>query len=183
MNRNKKEEIVWELEEYTTIQGIAMELAIQAGEGKKKTKLPAVYDCFKRLFSEEASQRFPPSRPWNHTIDLKPEVPDEIPCKVYPMTPAEDKALEEFIQEQYVKGYIRPSKSPYASPFFFIKKRDGKLWPVQDYRHLNSYTIKNQCPLPLIADLMASFAGAHIFTKLDIHWGYNNVQIKEGDQH
>ena len=98
------------------------------------------------------------------------------------MTPAEDKALEEFIWEQYEKGYIKPSKSPYASPFFFIKKRDGKLRPVQDYRRLNSYTIKNQYPLPLITDLTNSFAGAHIFTKLDIRWGYNNVQIKEGDE-
>ena len=43
------------------------------------------------------------------------------------MTQAEDKALEEFIKEQYVKGYIQPSKSPYALPFFFIKKWDGKL--------------------------------------------------------
>ena len=91
------------------------------------------------------------------------------------MTQAEDKALEEFIREQYAKGYIQPSKSPYASPFFFIKKRDGKLRPVQDYQRLNSYTIKNQYPLPLIADLTNSFAGAHIFTKLDIQWGYNNV--------
>ena len=86
-----------------------------------------VYDCFKQLFSEEASQRFPPSHPWDHAIELKPDAPNTIPCKVYPMTPSEDKALEEFIQEQYAKGYIRPSKLPYASPFFFIKKRDGKL--------------------------------------------------------
>ena len=99
------------------------------------------------------------------------------------MTPSEDKALEEFIQEQYAKAYIRPSKSPYASPFFFIKKRDGKLRPVQDYRRLDSYTIKTQYPLPIIADLTNSFAGAHIFTKLDIRWGYNNVRIKEGNEH
>ena len=43
--------------------------------------------------------------------------------------------------------------------------------------------IKNQYPLPLIADLMASFTGAHIFTKLDIRWGYNNLRIKDGDQY
>ena len=65
--------------------------------------------------------------PWDHAIELKTETPDAIPCKVYPMTPTEDKALEEFIREQYAKGYIQPSKSPYASPFFFIKKRDSKL--------------------------------------------------------
>ena len=131
--QEEKEQIIHELEEATTIRGIAMELAIQAGEGKKKVEIPVVYDHFKRLFSKEASQRFPPSRPWDHAIDLKPDAPNAIPCKVYPMTPSEDKALEEFIWEQYVKGYIRPSKSPYTSPFFFIKKRDGKLRPVQDY--------------------------------------------------
>ena len=174
-SQEEKEEIVHQLEETTTIRGIATELAIQAGEGKKKVDIPAVYDRFKWLFSEEASQRFPPSRPWDHAFELKPDAPDTIPCKVYPMTPSEDKALEEFIREQYAKGYIRPSKSPYASPFFFIKKRDSKLRPVQDYRRINSYTIKNQYPLPLIADLTNSFAGAHIFTKLDIRWGYNNV--------
>ena len=147
------------------------------------TRIPTVYEHFKWLFSEEVSHRFPLSRPWDHAIDLKLEAPDEIPCKVYPMTLAEDKALEEFIWEQYAKGYIRPSKSPYTSPFFFIKKRDGKLQPVQDYRRLNSYTIKNQYPLPLITDLTASFTGAHIFTKLDIRWGYNNIRIKEGNQY
>ena len=181
--QEEKEGILQELEEATTIRGIATELAIKAGEGEKKAEIPAAYDLFKWLFSEEASQRFPPSRPWDHAIKLKTDTPNAIPCKVYPMMPAEDKALEEFIREQYAKGYIRPSKSPYTSPFFFIKKRDGKLQPVQDYRHLNSYTIKNQYPLPLIAELTNSFAGAHIFTKLDIRWGYNNIQIKEGDEH
>ena len=120
--KEEKNEIMQELEETTTIRGITTELAIQAGEGKKKVEIPAVYNRFTQLFSEEASQRFPPSRPWDHAIDLKSDAPDAIPCKVYPMTPSEDKALEEFIKEQYAKGYIRPSKSPYASPFFFIKK-------------------------------------------------------------
>ena len=66
------------------------------------------------------------------------------------MTQAEDKVLEEFIKEQYAKGYICPSKSPYMPPFFFIKKRDRKLRPVQDYQHINNYTIKNQYPTAYI---------------------------------
>ena len=81
------------------------------------------------------------------------------------------------------KGYISKSKSPYASPFFFIKKKDGKLHPVQDYCKLNEYTIKNKYPLPLIPDLIAQVKDAWIFTKFDIRWGYNNIHIKDGDQH
>jgi hypothetical protein len=49
------------------------------------------------------------------------------------MTSGEDEALEKFLKEMQGRGYIRPSKSPYVSSFFFIKKKDGKLCPVQDY--------------------------------------------------
>jgi hypothetical protein len=43
------------------------------------------------------------------------------------MMQKENKALDEWIDEQLEKGYIVPSISPYASSFFFIKKKDGKL--------------------------------------------------------
>ena len=74
-------------------------------------------------------------------------------------------------------------KSPMASPFFFGKKPDGSgLRPIQDYRKLNESTIKNQYPLLLIGELVDKLKGSRIFTKLDVQWGYNNVQIKEGDE-
>ena len=119
---------------------------------------------------------------WDHAIELKPGAPATIPGKIYTLTQSEQKALEEFVKEHLVKGYIKPSKSPYASPFFFIKKKDGKLRPVQDYRKVNEWTIKNHYPLPLIPELIAQVKGASLFTKFNIRWGYNNVRIKEGDQ-
>jgi hypothetical protein len=99
------------------------------------------------------------------------------------MTQDEDKSLLKFLQEQEAKGYICPSISPYASPFFFIQKKDSKLQPVQDYRRINNITISNQYPLPLITDLLTDLSGAKIFTKLDVKDGYNNICIKEGDKH
>jgi hypothetical protein len=99
------------------------------------------------------------------------------------MTRVEDEALDLFIDEQLEKGYIRPSKSQYASSFFFIKKKDGKLRPVQDYRKVNAWTVRNQYPLPLIGDLIRDLGGAVVFTKFDICQGYNNIRIKEGDEH
>ena len=66
---------------------------------------------------------------------------------------------QEFLKEHQEKKYIEPSKSPYASPFFFVKKKDGKLWPVQDYRQLNEWTIPNNYPLPLIRDIIPHLAG------------------------
>jgi hypothetical protein len=55
-----------------------------------------------------------------------------------------------------------------ASPFFFVKKKDGKLRPVQDYQKLNNVTIKNRYPLPLITELIDALQRAKYFTKLDI---------------
>ena len=55
-----------------------------------------------------------------------------------------------------------------ASPFFFIKKKDGSLRPVQDYQKLNDMTIKNKYPLPLIQELIDKTQHSRFFTKLDI---------------
>ena len=44
-----------------------------------------------------------------------------------------EKAMNEFIDENLAKGYIRPSKSPMASPFFFVPKKGDELRPCQDY--------------------------------------------------
>jgi hypothetical protein len=83
--------------------------------------------------------------------------------------------LLKFLQEQEAKGYIHLSISPYASPFFFIQKKDGKLQPVQDYRHIKNITISNQYPLPLITELLTDLSGVTIFTKLDVKDRYNNI--------
>jgi len=53
---------------------------------------------------------------------------------------------------------------------------------VQDYQHINQWTIKNRYPLPLIADILDGVGKKKVFMKLDLRWGYNNVRIKEGDE-
>ena len=80
-------------------------------------------------------------KPWDHAIEL---VPDAKPgnCKVYPLAPNEQKELDDFILENLRTGRIRPSKSPMASPVFFMKK-DGGLRLIQDYCALNVMMIKN----------------------------------------
>jgi hypothetical protein len=140
------------------------------------------YHKFGIVFSDEEAQRFPESRPWDHAIELLPTAPETLNCKVYPLGEGQQKALDQFIEEHLQKGYIRTSKSPYASPFFFVKKKDGKERPVQDYRKLNKITIRNTYPLPLIKELVRSLVKKKWFTKFDIRWGYNNVRIKKGDE-
>jgi len=140
-------------------------------------KIPLEYRRHAQVFSESAAQRFPGPRIWDHTIELKPDAPMTIPGKIYSLTVTEQEELLKFVKEHMAKGYIRPSKSPYAAPFFFIKKKDGKLRPVQDYRRLNQWTIRNTYPLPLIPQLINKARSRALFSKFDIRWGYNNVRI------
>jgi Reverse transcriptase (RNA-dependent DNA polymerase)/RNase H-like domain found in reverse transcriptase len=147
-----------------------------------KNPIPTQYQRHYKVFSEQAAQRFPEPRIWDHAIELKPDAPSSIPGKVYALTQLEQEELKKFVQEHVKKGYICPSKSPYAAPFFFIKKKDGKLRPVQDYRRVNQWTIRNRYPLPLIPQLINKVRSRTLFTKFDIRWGYNNVRIKQGDE-
>ena len=86
------------------------------------------------------------------------------------------------MKDQLRKGYIRPLKLPQMSLVFFVPKKDGKKRMVQDYWYLNSWTVKNNYLLPLILDLIDSIRKKNVFTKMDLHWGYNNVRIKERDK-
>uniref|UniRef100_A0A0W0FHU8 Putative reverse transcriptase-rnase h-integrase n=1 Tax=Moniliophthora roreri TaxID=221103 RepID=A0A0W0FHU8_MONRR len=162
----------------------SQELAHQQQEVIKEIDelIPSYLQGYRDHFKKKKAECFLPSQSYNHAIKLKP---DFIPrnCKLYPLSPNEQKEQDKFLEENLQKGYIQKSKSPMASPFFFVaKKEKGMLWPTQDYRELNKGTIKNTYPLPLISDLLDKLKGAKIFTKLDLRNGYNNVWIKDGDQ-
>jgi len=65
---------------------------------------------------------------------------------------------------------------------FFVGKKDGNKRIVQDYQYLNKRTIKDNYLLPLILDLIDTIGTKRVFTKMDLWWGYNNVQVKEKDE-
>ena len=147
-----------------------------------KDLVPKEYHNFQSIFEKKASERFPESRPWDHRIELKDTFVLKR-AKLYPLGLKKEEEMNKFIDENLKKGFIRPFTSPQAAPFFFVAKKDSKaLRPCQDYRYLNEHTIKNAYPLPSIDDLLNKLRGAQIFTKLDIQWGYNDVQIKQGSE-
>lgn len=155
---------------------------ISGSSTRNEVSLPHQYKDFADVFTKESFDALPEHKAWDHAIDLKDRANTNIDGKTYPLNPKEQKELDSFLKENLESGHIRPSKSPIASLMFFVKKKDRTLRPVQDYRRINEITIKNKYPLPLITDIIRRLQGATIFTKFDIRWGYNNIQIKEGDK-
>jgi len=84
------------------------------------------------------------------------------------MSRQEKEKVQEFVEEQLKKGYIRPLKSPQTLPVFFVGKKDKKKRMVQDYRYLNKGTVKDNYPLSLISDLIDTMGTKRVFTKMDL---------------
>ena len=95
----------------------------------------------------------------------------------------EQEELKKQLADLAAKGFIRPSRSPFGAPVLFVKKKDGALRMVVDYRQLNRITIKNKYPLPRIDDLLDKLKGAKVFSKLDLTSGYHQIRITPEDIH
>ena len=109
----------------------------------------------------------PTRKVWDHTIDVKKGFVLRT-GKVYLLLREEREEVQEFIEEQLRKVYIRPSKLPQTVLVFFIGKKDGKKQMVQDYRYLNEWTVKNNYPLLLISDVLENIRTKKMFTKMDL---------------
>jgi len=106
---------------------------------------------WKKVFGKVKSKRMPMRKIWDHAIDLK-EMFAPQKRRIYPLSKDERKEVQNFVEDQLRKGYIRPTKFPQTSPVFFIGKKDRKKRMIIDYHNLNSQTVKNNYPLLLGVD-------------------------------
>jgi len=152
--------------------------------GKEEVTLLEEFKRHTALFSDEEANKFPPAcRDRDHKIVLMDTAPTCFNCKVYPLSRDEQEAENKFIDEILEKGYIAPSDSPYSFSTFMVPKKDLKEKRyIIDYRPLNAVTQKDVTPLPNLKQCIENLQGMELFSKFDIHWGYNNIRIQEGNQ-
>lgn len=92
------------------------------------------------------------------SITLKDEVP--VYHRPYRLAYSKrDKVKVKMINELKSADVIEDSESSYASPIVLVRKKNGDIRMCVDYRALNSKTVKEHFPLPLIDDTVASLLG------------------------
>jgi len=79
------------------------------------------------VFSKNKLEKMPIQKPYNHAIDFVEDTILPKPAKVYLLFLVERNSLDTWINEELRKGYIQPSTSLIAAPFFFIKKHNRSL--------------------------------------------------------
>ena len=95
--------------------------------------LPVYVTEFQSVFAKKDFDILSEYRKWDHAIKLISRAEPKS-SKVYPLSLLEQAKLNAFLEENLHTRRIWPSKSSIAAPVFFIKKKDGSLWLVQDYR-------------------------------------------------
>jgi len=143
--------------------------------------VPKKFLKWRKVFGKVELERMPTRKTWDHAIDLK-ETFKPQKRRIYPLSKNEKEEVQNFVEDQLRKGYIRPSKLPQTLSIFFVGKKDGSKRMVMDYYNLNDQMIKNNYPLPLITELIDNMGSKKVFMKMDLRWGFNNVRIKEGDE-
>ena len=136
---------------------------------------------FKNVLPDEIP-RLPQRSDINFTFELVPGAApvSETSCR---MNKTELLELNMQLQELLEKKYLRPSVSPWGTPFLFVKKKDSKFWLCIDYGKLNKVMVKDKYPLPRIDDLFDQIRGAKVFSKIDLRSGDQQVRIKNEDVH
>jgi len=115
---------------------------IEEDHRKIEEMVPKRFLKWRKVFGKVGSERMLMRKIWDHAIDLKETF---VPRKgrIYPLSKDEREEVQNFVEDQLRKGYIRPTKSPQTLPVFFVGKKDGKKRMVMDYHNLNSQTVKN----------------------------------------
>ena len=91
------------------------------------------------------------------------------------------QAVEKEFLDLEVNGVVRRSSSPWASAIHVVTKADGSFRPCGDYRFLNSVTIHDSYPMPLITDIMNSLSGMTIFSKIDLAKAFHQIPVAAED--
>jgi hypothetical protein len=98
------------------------------------------------------------------------------------MLPTKLICIRKWLNENFEKGFIRQSKARCAAPLLLAKKPKKGIRIYHDYRELNSVTIKNRYPLPLIRETLDQIFRAKYYTKLNIIAAFNKIRIAKGHE-
>jgi hypothetical protein len=133
---------------------------------------------FEHVFATPVN--LPPARNNCHRIRLLSDM-EPVAVKSYRYAHHQMAELECQCRDMLAQGIIHPSTSSFSAPMLLVKKADSSWCLCIDYRALNSQTIKDKFPIPVVEELLDELHGATFYSKLDLRAGYHQVLMHADD--
>ena len=114
-----------------------------------------------------------------HKIVLKDPDTPLFKERFFRIPPPQLDEVREHLKLMLDAGVIQPSNSPWCNAVVLVRKKDGSLRFCIDFRKLNSLTVKDSHPLPLICETLESLAGAAHFLTFNMNSGFWQVPMAE----
>ncbi|GMF23320.1 unnamed protein product [Phytophthora fragariaefolia] len=139
---------------------------------------PLLHRSPDRVFRSELPD-VPLSR--QNAMDATIDVADSIPVhrKQFPLSAERKAAIQAWTREMVRAGIMRPSYSPYCSPTFCVRKKNGEWRIVHDFRGLNAKVRIPANAIPRKDDIFRDMAHGRLFSSMDLLWGFFQVKLRD----
>jgi len=164
---------------------VEAEVRAQLGDLSKQKQVDIIRlleDYEPTVFETRNMPRLAPHRQWDLDI-TEVEGAQPVAGRPCPVAPQHLPELNRQIAVLEEAGIIHCRRSLYGALVLVIQKKDGRLRLCIDYHKLNRQTLRDCYPTPVVMDFIARTWGARMFFQLDLHSGFHQLRIREGDHH
>jgi len=96
---------------------------MEEDHGKIEELVPRKFLKWRKVFGKVESERMPTRKVWDHAINLKKTFKPQK-GRIYSLSKNKREEIQNFVEDQLRKGYIRLSKSSQMSLVFFVGKKN-----------------------------------------------------------
>ena len=90
-----------------------------------------------------------------------------------------DEQLDELLKEDIIEE-VSDKPTEWVSPLVVVPKANGKdIRICVDMRRANEAIVRERHPIPTIEEVLYDLNGATVFSKLDLKWGFHQIELEE----
>ena len=89
-----------------------------------------------------------------------------------------EKKLDELLEKEIIEE-VSNTPTMWLSPLVIIPKPDGDIRICVDMRRANEAIVRERHPIPTIEEVLQDLSGSTVFSKLDLKWGFHQVELAE----
>ena len=114
------------------------------------------------------------------TLHVDPKVkPVAQPLRRTPFNLQEkvEKKIQELLDYDIIEEVDGPT--PWVNPVVIIPKAASDIRLCVDMRRANEAILRGRHPIPTVDELLHSMNGSKVFSKLDLKWGYHQLELSQ----